>query len=492
MALRTTRFMLVVLFWSVKVLLGQKGWNVMYTSKDICAVKGSTVNLICTYSYPKDQKVTSTFWFTTIDNKGKFADLRKAASYKDRVKYKESMNEHTLIISALRQSDSAVYKFRFKTKKDGYYGKPGISLSVSDLQVKFPTTVIEGQGVTLTCNTTCILSGNPTYIWYKNGQSLTIKHNSLNLNTVSSKDTGRYSCAVNGHEDLRSPEIVFTVRYGPKSTSVSVSPSSEIVEGSSVTLTCSSDANPPVNKYTWYKKNETSPKASGQSYSITNIRSEDSGEYYCEAKNEYGCFNSSSVFVDVHYGPKNTTVSVSPSGEIMEGSSVTLTCTSDANPPVNNYTWYKRNVTSPKASGQSYSITNIRSEDSGEYYCEAGNMLRSQNSTSRLISVAGKSGMTAILGVTVFILVLLPCVSGFIWYRKKASKSTLIETDTSNIGQRVCTHVYDTIPDTTVAPPAAPTEDTDKQKIVYYSSIHHINQEVPLYSTVQLPQPQTG
>ena len=89
-------------------------------------------------------------------------------------------------------------------------------------------------------------------------------------------------------------------------------------------------------------------------------------------------------------GPKNTSVSVSPSGEIVEGSSVTLTCSSDANPPVDKYTWYKKNVTSPKASGQSYSITNIISEDRGEYYCEAQNGRGSMNSTALMIIVAGK------------------------------------------------------------------------------------------------------
>jgi hypothetical protein len=60
------------------------------------------------------------------------------------------------------------------------------------------------------------------------------------------------------------------------------------VEGSSVTLTCSSDANPPVDKYTWYKKNVTSPKASGQSYSIHKVSSEDREGYYCEALNIIG------------------------------------------------------------------------------------------------------------------------------------------------------------------------------------------------------------
>ncbi|KAL1005689.1 hypothetical protein UPYG_G00062390 [Umbra pygmaea] len=96
------------------------------------------------------------------------------------------------------------------------------------------------------------------------------------------------------------PGFILSVTDGPKNTRATLSPSGEIVEGSLVTLTCSSDANPPVDKYTWYKKKVTSPKASGQSYSIANIRSEDSGEYYCEAENKCGRFNSSSVFVDVH------------------------------------------------------------------------------------------------------------------------------------------------------------------------------------------------
>ncbi|XP_045548022.1 B-cell receptor CD22-like [Salmo salar] len=112
--------------------------------------------------------------------------------------------------------------------------------------------------------------------------------------SISSEDEDSYSCAVKRHEDLSSPAV-----YKPK-TIVSVSPSGEIVEGSSVTLTCSSDANPLVDKYTWYKKNAASPKASGQSYSITNIISEDRGEYYCEAENKYGRLNSTSVHVDVH------------------------------------------------------------------------------------------------------------------------------------------------------------------------------------------------
>ena len=87
--------------------------------------------------------------------------------------------------------------------------------------------------------------------------------------------------------------------------------------------------------------------------------------------------------------PKLPSVSVSPSAEIVEGSSVTLTCSTDANPAA-NYTWYKENGDSPKASGQIFTITDFRAEHSGNYYCEAQNRRGRHNSTLQLVVVAGE------------------------------------------------------------------------------------------------------
>ncbi|KAK1803128.1 hypothetical protein P4O66_021655, partial [Electrophorus voltai] len=156
----------------------------------------------------------------------------------------------------------------------------------------------------------------------------------------------------------------------PKNVSVSISPSGEKVEGSSVTLTCSSDANPPVQSYNWFKEKTLLGKES--TYIIPNISSEDSGEYKCKSSNKHGS-KYSSVILNVMYPPKNVSVSISPSGEIVEGSSVTLTCSSDANPPVQSYTLFKEEGTSPVGSGQNYSIINIMAEHTGLYYCVAQN-----------------------------------------------------------------------------------------------------------------------
>ncbi|XP_064871352.1 B-cell receptor CD22-like [Oncorhynchus nerka] len=237
------------------------------------------------------------------------------------------------------------------------------------------------------------------------------------------------------------------------------------------------------------------PQSSGQSYSITNIISEDRGEYYCEAENKYGRLNSSSVSVDVQYGPKNTSVSVSPSGEIVEGSSVTLTCSSDANPPVDKYTWYFQNKTFLNGCGQMYNISNFKSKDSGHYHCEAWNRRGSRNSTALMIIIPGKqtSVVTAAVGIIVVVLVLILCFSGFMWFRKKASRSPSDTRDTADDGQGDSSPVYDNISGMAMTSTAAQTAATDDQDDVHYASVHFSRsryQEVPLYSTVQLHQPQ--
>ncbi|XP_062391008.1 carcinoembryonic antigen-related cell adhesion molecule 5-like [Sardina pilchardus] len=183
----------------------------------------------------------------------------------------------------------------------GFPGLPGVNISVTALQVCItPEAVAEGQRVTLTCNTTCRLSNDPTFIWYQNRQTVTYKHTTrdkLYLNPVSSEDAGNYSCAVRGHESLSSTAVFLNVRYSPRKTSLSISPGGT-EGGTSVTLTCSSDANPPVHTYTWYLKNGTEYVVRGTGESISfNVTSDTSGLYYCEAQNELGSQNSTDAAV---------------------------------------------------------------------------------------------------------------------------------------------------------------------------------------------------
>ncbi|XP_010767345.1 B-cell receptor CD22-like [Notothenia coriiceps] len=266
------------------------------------------------------------------------------------------------------------------------YGPELPSVSVS------PSAEIEeGSSVTLTCSS----DANPAakYIWNKRIGTPILppfkKGPQLVFSSIHSSDSGQYYCTAKNNLGMKSSKDIFIhVKYPPKLPSVSVSASAEIEEGSSVTLTCSSDANPAA-KYTWYKENRKVFLGAVGSYNFTSISSEDRGNYYCRAENQYGEVNSTSLFVNVQYSPKLPSVSVSPSAEIEEGSSVTLTCSSDANPAA-NYTWYKEDEDSPKASGQIFTITDFRAEHSGSYSCGAQNKLGRSNSTLHQIILAGK------------------------------------------------------------------------------------------------------
>ncbi|XP_058236265.1 B-cell receptor CD22-like [Hemibagrus wyckioides] len=415
-----------LIFLLVSSALGTE-WSVKYSQRNLCALKGSTVFMNGTYTHPTRLTVKDRFWFINTVKGKEPTDLCNEPGYSGRVQYlTDGQNHFSLRLSDVKKTDEQMYYFRITTNTAKYTGDPGVTLTVTDLDVQIaPAEVTEGQSAVLTCKTTCSLT-DPTFIWYKNSHHLTTKtskRNEVRLQSVSSEDAGSYSCAVRGYEH-HSPAQTLRVRYRPKRVSVSISPSGEIVEGSLVTLTCSSDANPPVKTYTWYK--QATSVGTEKTYTISKISSMDTGEYKCKCSNEVGHQESSSVSLNVLYPPKSVSVSISPSGEIVEGSSVTLTCSSDANPPAQNYTWYMEKESSPVGSGQSY-----RAGQSGQYYCEAQNEHGSDRSAAVSITFNDVSVMVYVtVGLGLFGLAAL--LSALFWLRSRRQKKKADEDEGDN------------------------------------------------------------
>uniref|UniRef100_A0A3P9ML36 Ig-like domain-containing protein n=1 Tax=Oryzias latipes TaxID=8090 RepID=A0A3P9ML36_ORYLA len=354
-------------------------WGVEYASKRICASEGSTVDISCTYTYPpwisyKKTVVQREFWYAKLKDNNPL-DLTEDPDYAGRVTYRFSEKSCSLRIRDLRLNDFAEYKFRFETNQPGgsFTGSPGsVSVSMS------LTEIMEGSSVTLTCS--CDANPPAKFRWYKNNQTLLLEDPSLILWYVQRSDSRKYHCvAENELGEAASDYVFINVEYPPKTSSVSVSPSAEVLEGSSVTLTCSSDANPAAN-YTWFKDNR--PLLSEDKVHFSSIRSEHSGNYCCKSENKHGQSSSTPLLLDVQYPPRIPSVSVF--SKISKGSSVTLTCSSDANPAA-NFSWYKKDEDSPKASGPNWTISDFRAEHSGFYYCEAENRRGSLNSSLHLI-----------------------------------------------------------------------------------------------------------
>ncbi|XP_016103927.1 uncharacterized protein [Sinocyclocheilus grahami] len=182
---------------SSPVCISKSGcWDVTYTSRRVCALVGSTVDISCTYSHPSGYTVYKTFWHYA--RPADFKDLREEYQFAGRVEYVGNK----LRIKELKISDSGEYRFRFftNTTNGQYSASPGVILTVTDAQVKSsPSVVSEGQEVILICSTKCSLNDKHTYIWYKNGRQVTdgfTKDNKLYLDSVSNEELHQYSCAV--------------------------------------------------------------------------------------------------------------------------------------------------------------------------------------------------------------------------------------------------------------------------------------------------------
>nr|XP_055047330.1 Schwann cell myelin protein-like isoform X2 [Misgurnus anguillicaudatus] len=246
--------------------------------------------------------------------------------------------------------------------------------------------VLEGQSVSLTCSS----EGNPpviNYTWYRytEGQLKYLQNGSdLIFNKSKSTDSGGYFCTAQNKHGTQNTSTLLDIQYAPKNTSVFVYPSGFVLEGHSVSLICSSDGNPPVINYTWYRYTEGQLKylQNGSDLIFNKSKSTDSGGYFCTAQNKHGIQNSSAL-LDIQYAPKNTSVFVYPSGFVLEGHSVSLICSSDGNPPVTNYTWYRYTEGQLKylQNGSDLIFNKSKSTDSGGYYCTAQNKHGIQNSS---------------------------------------------------------------------------------------------------------------
>uniref|UniRef100_A0A8C7HKG8 B-cell receptor CD22 n=1 Tax=Oncorhynchus kisutch TaxID=8019 RepID=A0A8C7HKG8_ONCKI len=373
MGLRTAGSVLVVFLWSVTVVLSQKGWSVTYTTQSICTLKGSTVEMSCSYTYPSGT-VTTTFWFTKKYAVENYVNLRNDSNYKGRVTYRsDKMNGHNLTITDLRESDSAMYKFRFITDQTGgkYTGDPGVTLSVTDLQVKVTTT---WWSTTLTCSTTCTLTGNPTYTWYRN--SKIVQDDSSPSYTVYFKTEDSFYCAVKGiNSNAVSVEghSYFHVTYTHQRICT--------LKRSSVDISCSYTypSGHTVSETIWYTKgklNEApqilSPGYGGrveylgnmQSDSIlriTDLREEDSAEYKFRFTTWEPTFPGTTLTVT------GLQVKVTPA-TVTEGQKVTLTCSTTCTLGDNpTYVWYKNGHVTNQST--SLFLNPVSSEDTGRYSC---------------------------------------------------------------------------------------------------------------------------
>ncbi|XP_059367295.1 myelin-associated glycoprotein-like isoform X3 [Carassius carassius] len=248
------------------------------------------------------------------------------------------------------------------------------------------SSVLEDSSVTLICSSDANPAVNYTWSRESEGQLKQLQTgDTLTFNRTDPTHRGWYHCTAQNQHGSHNSSVKLDIQNAPKNMSALAIPSSSVLEGSSVTLICSSDANPAVN-YTWSRESEGQLKQLQTGDTLTFNRTDPThrGWYHCTAQNQHGSHNSS-VMLDIQYAPKNMSFLLIPSSSVLEGSSVTLICSSDANPAV-NYTWSRESEGQLKQLQTGDTLTFNRTDPThrGWYHCTAQNQHGSQSSSVKL------------------------------------------------------------------------------------------------------------
>ncbi|XP_070959165.1 neural cell adhesion molecule 2-like [Oncorhynchus clarkii lewisi] len=377
------------LFLFIPGLLSVNVVNFTCAELTICALQGQTVKVRCLHPPNTRSEYQHLYWFKKKQmrkwrDKTIPEDLSTDPEYKGRLTFG---GRSFFEIRDVRKSDEGVYRFRFKAESFGWINSvPGIKLIVTNLQIK-KDSVTNGQGVKLTCTTNCTLSDDPAYIWYRNAK--TVPHTntfSLSLNSVNSRYTGSYSCAIKGYEDLRAPAVCLQrncldVSYTPKTicgfpgSYVDLPCTYTFPRGLNISETLwvnSTDLRMEPEDLTrhpeYVGRVEYRGNGSDCTLRITDLRKSDSSKYRFLLKTQGTYFNSSAVSLSV----TDLYVHVYPD-VVDQGASVSIWCHTQCGLPqgFGGFILYKdgQRITSPNGEKGYITIHTVSSEDAGSYSC---------------------------------------------------------------------------------------------------------------------------
>ncbi|XP_065124595.1 sialic acid-binding Ig-like lectin 14 [Paramisgurnus dabryanus] len=338
--------LILFIFLLQGVLCGDLHWPISLPEK-IEALSGSCVTINCRFTIDKqyDKYLTDSaagVWFkdgTDFLKNVVFNSSRTNLYFKAEIVGNLKSKDCTTIFYNVTSNYSGHFFFRIEGSdglKYTYIQKsalinvidsplnPTVQMFKDQMEVEVQEEVLEGSSMCLRCSAKTLCSSSPPTLTWSSTDRLHLNESSrlqldqqnqteiisdLNFTATHLQHGVTFICTITYQLQQRNTtaqsNIILHVQYAPKNTSVSVFPSNSVLEGSSVTLICSSDGNPAVFNYTWYRENGGQLEELQTGYNLTfNVTDRShTGRYYCQTKNQHGTQNTS-VLLDIQYAPK--------------------------------------------------------------------------------------------------------------------------------------------------------------------------------------------
>ncbi|KAM4720838.1 vascular cell adhesion protein 1 [Rhinophrynus dorsalis] len=244
-------------------------------------------------------------------------------------------------------------------------------------------TVREGDPVAILC--TSEASPSPELVLKKRTEMGMIELETSGERHIISharlEHAGSYICESRNIVGQQTAETTLTVQAPPKNTRLSITSSMTVREGDPVIILCTSEASPSP-ELVLKKKTEAGLmelETSGGEYVISHARLEHAGTYICESRNIVGQ-QTAETTLTVQVPPKNTTVTVIPSENVMEGETIIITCETHSipSPTILLKKVCSGNSTVMYAKNGTFILHNVTRKDTGTYTINIINEARNE------------------------------------------------------------------------------------------------------------------
>ncbi|KAM4023215.1 vascular cell adhesion protein 1 [Anomaloglossus baeobatrachus] len=250
------------------------------------------------------------------------------------------------------------------------------------LSMKPATRVVAGQAVTIECRAS---SDTSVTLWKisENGDILLDPAGKVIIDEAEPVDTAVYKCTAENEYGVSETSESLTVEYPPRNTVLSSS-SSDVNEGDTVTLTCTSQGVPTPN-ISISKLLTTGESVLLSEDPIITSSKMTSGIYQCLANNGLGS-EKHKVELNVRVPPKNTFITITPSHTVQNGDSVHIWCVSEASPAPKLVLKMKTELGIIDLGSEHglYMIPHAAGAHTGTYLCEASNVVGQQMAEATL------------------------------------------------------------------------------------------------------------